>query len=123
LYVNEAGVANSEGSMALTASRDWTLAGVTELSLWFQGSAGNVAEPLYVAVSSATGAPAIVANDDARAATVRTWTQWRIPLQTFADQGINLSSVNKIAIGLGDKSGKTAPGGSGTMYFDDIRLY
>ncbi|MEJ2701738.1 MAG: LamG domain-containing protein [Sedimentisphaerales bacterium] len=123
LYVNEDGVANSEASMTLTAPRDWTQAGVTELSLWFQGSAGNAAEPLYAAISNATGAPAIVANDDPHAATVRTWTQWRIPLQAFADQGIDLSNVNEIAIGLGDKSGKTAPGGSGTTYFDDIRLY
>ncbi|MHC4323658.1 MAG: LamG domain-containing protein [Planctomycetota bacterium] len=38
------------------------------------------------------------------------------------DQGINLSDVNSIAIGLGDRN-NPQPGGSGTMYFDDIRLY
>jgi hypothetical protein len=43
-------------------------------------------------------------------------------LQTFADKGINLSSVEKFAIALGTKGDATAAGGSGTMYFDDIRL-
>jgi len=31
--------------------------------------------------------------------------------------------VDKIAIGLGTRGNTTVPGGSGTMYFDDIRLY
>ncbi len=123
LYVNEAGVTNSEAAMTLTAPRDWTQAGVAELSLWFRGALSNAAEPLYVAVSNAAGSPAVVANDDSSAATISSWTQWRIPLQAFADQGINLANVNSLAIGLGSKSGITSAGGSGTIYIDDIRLY
>ena len=123
LYVNEAGVTNSEASMTLTAPRDWTLAGVSELALWFKGRSSNAAEPLYVAISNSAGAPAVVANNDPGAAAGLTWTQWRIPLQDFADQGINLSNVDKIAIGLGTKAGTAAPGGSGTVFIDDIRLY
>ena len=87
------------------------------------GITSNAAEPLYVAVSNASGAPAIVAHDDPSAATIDTWTEWVIPLQALADQGINLTNVDKIAIGLGSKSGMTGPGGSGTIYIDDIRLY
>jgi hypothetical protein len=83
----------------------------------------NAAEPLYVAISNAGGAPAIVAHEDPMAATIDTWTQWVIPLQDFADQGINLSYVDKIAIGLGTTGDPAASGGSGTMYIDDIRLY
>jgi len=44
-------------------------------------------------------------------------------LETFADKGINLTNVDKIAISLGTKSGAAASGGLDTMYFDDIRLY
>ena len=87
------------------------------------GIASNAAEPLYVAVSNASGNPAVVANEDPLAATIDTWTEWRIPLQAFADQGINLTKVDRIAIGLGAKAGVVTSGGSGTMYFDDIRLY
>ena len=122
LYANETGVTNSEATMTLTETRDWTAAGVTELSLWFRGDSGNAAEPLYAALSNSTGAPAIVANEDANAATIRSWKQWSISLQAFADQGINLADVDKIAVGLGDKAGMVSSGGSGTLYVDDIRL-
>ncbi|MFH1719450.1 MAG: hypothetical protein ABIF19_19025, partial [Planctomycetota bacterium] len=50
------------------------------------------------------------------------WTQWRIDLQQFADQGINLSDVDSISIGVGDKN-NPGIGGSGEMFFDDIGLY
>ena len=123
MYVNEAGVTNSEGAKTLTAPRDWTAAGVAELSLWFRGDSANAAEPLYAAVSNATGAPGVVGCDDPDAATASIWTEWRVPLQVFTDQGIDLTNVDKIAIGLGSKSGMAASGGSGTVYIDDIRLY
>ena len=123
LYVNEAGVTNSEALLTLTAPRDWTMGGVEELSLWSRGDSANVAEPLYVAISNSAGSPAVVANDDPGAAINNVWTEWRIPLQAIADQGINLTNVDKIAVGLGSKSGLAAPGGSGTIYIDDIRLY
>jgi len=123
LYANEAGVTNSEAALTLTTPRDWTTAGVGELSLWFRGDSANAAEPLYLAISNSGGAPAIVANDDSEAALARGWEEWRVPLQAFADQGINLTDVDKIAIGLGSKSGMAVVGGSGMMYIDDIRLH
>ena len=123
LYTNEAGVTNSEASLTLTALRDWTEDGVTELSLWFRGNVSNAADPLYVAVSNTAGVPAVVAHDDPGAARKGGWIQWTIPLQAFADQGITLNNVDKVAVGLGSKSGMTSSGGSGTMYFDDLRLY
>ncbi|MFC1637359.1 hypothetical protein ACFL5Z_21270, partial [Planctomycetota bacterium] len=122
LYDNTAPVSNSEAVLTLTDTRDWTEEGVGELSLWFRGNATNGADPLYVAVSNAAGAPAIVANEDTAAAQVRTWKQWVIPLQAIADQGINLTNVDKIAIGLGSKGG-VAVGGTGTLFIDDIALY
>jgi len=87
------------------------------------GISSNDAEPLYVAVSNSAGAPVVVVNDDPAAAQINTWTEWVIPLQTFADQGIVLTNVDRIAIGLGTKGNMTIPGGSGKMYFDDIRIY
>jgi hypothetical protein len=86
------------------------------------GIISNAPEPLYVAVSNSAGNPAVVVHEDPAATTIDAWTEWVIPLQTFADQGINLSNVDRIAIGLGTKDNMTVPGGSGKMYFDDIRL-
>jgi len=87
------------------------------------GIESNAVEPLYVAVSNSADMPAVVVHDDPAAATMNTWTEWVIPLQAFAEQGVNLSNVNRIAVGIGTKGNMTIPGGSGTMYFDDIRLY
>ena len=114
----------SEVELTLPAGeRDWTAEGVGELSLWFRGESENVAEPLYVAIVNAGGTPAVMVHDDSAAAATDTWAEWVIPLQAFADQGIILTNVDRIAIGLGDKGNMTIPGGSGKMYFDDIRLY
>ena len=87
------------------------------------GIESNTAEPLYVALSNNVGVPAVVIHEDANAATIDTWTEWIIPLQAFADQGIVLTDVDRIAIGLGTQANVTITGGSGKMYIDDIRLY
>ena len=87
------------------------------------GIASNDAEQLYVAVSNSAGAPAVVVHDDPAAANIDTWTEWVIPLQAFADQGVSLTNIDRIAIGLGTQGNMTIPGGSGKMFIDDIRLY
>jgi hypothetical protein len=86
------------------------------------GIASNAPETLYVAVSNSAGTPAVVYHDDPAAAQIDTWTEWVIPLQTLTDQGINLTNIDRIAIGLGTRGNTTIPGGSGKMFFDDIRL-
>lgn len=118
------GYANySETALTLSEARDWTEEGVGELSLWFQGDPANSAEPLYFAVANATGGYAVVYHDDPDATLADSWMQWVIPLQAFRDKGINLANVAKIAVGVGTRGNTTTPGGAGTMYFDDIRLY
>ncbi len=87
------------------------------------GIVTNETEPLYLAISNTAGNPVVVTHDDQAAANIDAWTEWIIPLQTLADQGLNLSNVDKIAIGLGTRGNMTVPGGKGKMYFDDIRLY
>jgi len=108
----------SEVEKTLTYQRDWTEKGVGVLSLWFYGVASNAAEPMYVALNG----NAVVTHDNPNATQIEAWTEWTIDLQAFADQGVNLSNVNTIALGLGNKKNPVG-GGSGTMYFDDIRLY
>jgi hypothetical protein len=108
----------SEVEKTLTYPRDWTENGVSTLTIWFRGISANAAETLYVALNGS----AVVSHDNPNAAQIGTWTEWTIDLQMFADQGVNLANVNTIALGLGNKKNPVA-GGSGTMYFDDIRLY
>jgi hypothetical protein len=87
------------------------------------GMRANVPEPMYVSVTNSTGTPVVVYHDDPNATVIDTWTEWIIPLQIFADQGIDLTDVDRIAIGIGTEGNMTIPGGSGKMFFDDIRLY
>ncbi|MFC1634734.1 hypothetical protein ACFL5Z_07815 [Planctomycetota bacterium] len=124
MYDNAAGAAAySEATLTLSYPRDWTENDVSALVIWFRGRSDNAAEPLYATVANSGGIPAIVAYDDVNAAQIRDWTKWVVPLQALADQGIDLTNVDKIAVGLGNKGGTTTAGGTGTTYFDDIALY
>ncbi|MCP4263229.1 MAG: LamG domain-containing protein [Planctomycetes bacterium] len=107
-------VGKSEATYVLTSNRDWTVNGVNKLTIWYRGNSSNTAETMYVMLNSSAG----VDNDNPDAALVNSWTQWNIDLQAFADQGVNLSNVTSITLGL-----RSVTGGTGMMYFDDIRLH
>jgi hypothetical protein len=111
-------VGKSEATLTLASNRDWTVKGVDTLTIWYIGSAANAAETMYVVLNGSAEAT----NDNPDAALATTWTEWIVPLQTFADQSVNLANVTSITLGLGNRSNPTA-GGAGMMYYDDIRLY
>jgi len=117
-YIYDNSVGNSEATHTLTYPRDWTENGVITLTIWFRGISDNAPETLYVVLNGS----AVVSHDNPNAAQIDKWTEWVIPLQAFADQGVNLANVNTIGLGFGNRSNPQA-GGSGKMYFDDIRLY
>jgi hypothetical protein len=112
-YDNSA-ASKSEATLSLTLNHDWTVNNVDTLTIWFRGNSANATETLYVILNGS----ARIDNDDPDVATTTSWTPWNIPLQVFADQGVNLTNVNSITLGL-----SSVTGGTGTMYFDDIRLY
>jgi hypothetical protein len=115
---NKQGYANySEAELTLVYPRDWTQNDVNTLTLWFRGNKNNAAERMYIALNGS----AVVYHVDPKASQISIWTGWNTSLKAFADQGVNLTNVNTIAIGFGNKASPGA-GGSGKMYFDDIRL-
>ncbi|MHC4594475.1 MAG: hypothetical protein ACYS19_05960 [Planctomycetota bacterium] len=83
------------------------------------GIISNTAEPMYVVLND----NAVIYHDNPDAPLTGEWTEWRIDLQAFANQGVDMAGVNSIGIGIGTKGNTTTSGGSGMMYFDDIRLY
>jgi len=91
--------------------------------MWFRGDLANAAEPLYVAVTDMSGTAVVQVHDNPNATQAGSWQEWVIPLQALADQGIDLTHVDQITIGVGSRGNTMVPGGSGKMYFDDIRLY
>jgi hypothetical protein len=108
-------VGKSEATLTLSSGRDWTSEGVNTLVIWYIGDPANAPETMYVVLNGTAG----VDNPDTNAAQAVDWTEWRISLQDF---GINLTNVNTITIGFGNRTNPVA-GGSGTVFFDDIRLY
>jgi hypothetical protein len=114
MYYDNSAAAKSEATLSLTSNRDWTVNGVETMTIWFRGDSGNAAEQMYVVLNGT----ARVDCDIPDAATVMRWTPWNIPLSSFSDLGVNLTSVNSVTLGMANVTG-----GTGTMYFDDIRLH
>ncbi|MFB0525286.1 MAG: hypothetical protein ACETVZ_07070 [Phycisphaerae bacterium] len=81
------------------------------------GIMSNEIEPMYAAVNGK-----VIYNEDPNAVLINQWTEWSIPLMKFTDLGVNLTGVNSLSIGFGNR-GSTQAGGEGTIYIDDIRLY
>jgi len=116
-YFYDNNLKTSEATLTLVHPRDWTTEGVTKLSLWFRGASDNAAERMFVALNGT----AVVYHDDASVTQMGGWNNWIIDLTRFADQGVDVTNVNTITIGFGTKNSPAA-GGTGSMYFDDIRL-
>jgi N-acetylneuraminic acid mutarotase len=115
----------SETTLTLSSMRDWTENGVRTLSIWFACDwdwrtdlPTNEAELMYVVIND----DAVVYHNNPDVAIIYGWTEWRIDLQEFVDQGVDLTNVHTIGIGFGDRN-NPQPGGKGLMSFDDIRLY
>jgi hypothetical protein len=113
-YFYDNNLKTSEATLTLVYPRDWTAEGVAKLSLWFRGASGNAADRMFVALGNA-----VVYHDDPAATQIAGWNEWVIDLTEFA--GVDLTNVSTITIGFGTKNSPAA-GGTGTMYFDDIRL-
>jgi hypothetical protein len=114
-YDNAVGI--SEATKTLVYPRDWTVGGANTLTLWFIGSPDNAPEQMFVALNETV----VVNHDNPEAAQIATWTPWHIPLQAFADQGVDLTDVDAITLGFGNKADPQA-GGAGRVLFDDIAL-
>jgi len=124
-YINDGSTGKalySEAQREWAVPQDWTRKGVKALTLWFNGDAANSAERLYVGVQDSLGTRKDVPHENPSAVLLDDWEEWNIDLQEFANAGVNLASVKTMYIGVGNR---LAPqmGGTGTLYFDDIRLY
>jgi regulation of enolase protein 1 (concanavalin A-like superfamily) len=84
------------------------------------GVESNIGEQLYAVLQDDTGNSVIVNYLDPAATNITIWTPWSIPFSTFT--GVNLQSITKLTIGVGDRA-STQPNGAGDLYIDDIRLY
>jgi len=93
------------------------------LSLWVRGQSGNAEETLFVEVEDSAGHVALLRYEGAPNPVAGTsWIEWRVDLADVSAAGVNLSSVKKLRIGVGDPAGIQI-GSTGIVYVDDISLH
>ncbi len=100
-----------------------TISGTGSEQPWSAQDVGiqiNDPQPLYVYLNG--NANASIYYDDPNASLISQWTEWNIPLQSFADNGVDLTNVDSLGIGVGNRDNQQ-PAGEGRIYIDDIRLY
>jgi hypothetical protein len=106
---------------------DWTRNGAAALTLYFYGEPSNSLESIYVALADQAGHfQQVMFNGDPNEIRSSYRCEWNIDLTNF--NNINLAHIKQFYIGIGNRAnaGKGAggiPSGTGTLWFDDIRLY
>ena len=79
----------------------------------------NDRDDLYLVVEDSGGRSKVMVYPDA--VLLSDWTQWKIPLSEFTDAGVNVATVKKMYIGVGNRTAP-APSGTGVITIDDIRV-
>jgi hypothetical protein len=111
----------SEADRTWPTMQDWTTDGADTLTLYFRGELSNASEQLYVGIEDSAGRIAVAVHPDAEAALATEWKKWHIALGEVQAAGVDVAAVKKMLIGVGDRQ-NPKPGGTGTIYIDDIRL-
>jgi hypothetical protein len=86
-----------------------------------QPTTGNSPATIYLVVQDSAARSKMVSYPDPVAAATGVWQAWNIPLSEIRSSGVDLASIKKLVIGVGDRSAPKA-GSAGKLYIDDIRL-
>jgi hypothetical protein len=111
----------SQADRTWAKPQDWTVNGIQTLTLYFRGDPANTGAALYVVLEDSAGRTGTSIHPDAAALLATTWQQWDIPLSTFSSAGVNLRVIKRLSLGVGNPKAP-APGGTGRVYIDDIRV-
>ncbi len=106
----------ARAELRLSPPQNWAETGAGALSLWFYGDSINGVTPMSVVINGGS----TVYHENPEATRIEAWTEWIIELKEFT--GADLASVSSIAICFGDPNNLRA-GGTGLVFFDNIRLY
>jgi len=120
LYYDNTDAGISEAVRTWAEPQDWTVNGFNALKLFVQGKEDNGADRLYVKVEDSAGNIATVPYSDTSIVTTAEWTEWVIPHGDLTAANVNMASVTKMTVGVGDQSNPTQA--AGLLYIDDIRI-
>jgi len=79
----------------------------------------NARADLYLALTDDAGHTGIVKHPDPEAVLQDTWQPWPVSLADFSSAGVDLTAVETMSIGVGDRTNPT-PDGAGRIFIDDI---
>jgi hypothetical protein len=117
-YSNLAAIVVSEAERTWDTAQDWTVHGLTTLTLNVRGRAENNPMRLYLTVKDSAGRSATVVNPNANVVTTAAWQEWSIPFTALTP--VDLTQVSTLVIGLGNRTSPVS--GTGLIYVDDIRV-
>jgi hypothetical protein len=126
IYIGLVVCSNNTGRTCTAVLSNVTVEGGTgpwqSQDIGITSNVAGAADQLYVAVEDSMGTVKAIEHEDANAVLLGSWQEWNIDLKEFANAGVNLAGIKKMYLGVGNR---TAPqtGGTGTLFFDDIRLY
>jgi internalin A len=101
--------------------QDWTVNGMDTFELYFRGASDNEPGQLYLTIEDDDGQIAVMTNPDPNAVFTEQWQQWSIPLADLIADGLDVTVIQKLSIGVGDPD-NPQPDGIGIIYIDDIRV-
>jgi hypothetical protein len=108
----------------LEIGSDWDRNGVKALTLYFYGDPNNDAnatEQMYVALEDDVNAAVVYYDGNSNDVREPNWHEWNIRLIDFTN--VDLNNVKKVYVGFGSRDNYSTPGGSGLVFFDELRLY
>ncbi|MCH8119554.1 MAG: hypothetical protein IIC00_07490 [Planctomycetes bacterium] len=113
----------TEATRTFNSPQDWTAQGVQALSLSFVGERENMEHLMYLKLEDAAGNSFKAEHPYTHACQSDIWRQWTVALEQFSNGGVDLSSVKKITIGLGDGTSSAQVGeDKDHIYIDQIQL-
>ncbi|MCX5647300.1 MAG: hypothetical protein NTZ17_21855 [Phycisphaerae bacterium] len=115
----------TEATRTFDTPQDWTVAGADMLSFTFRGKKDNVEQPLYLRVEDAAGKQATITHPATYAVQSETWRSWDVALSEISKAGVDLKTVTKLTIGVGngkDSGQAKATNDVDTLYVDSVRL-
>jgi internalin A len=122
LYYKNADEPNySQADRVWPAPQDWTLNSMDTFELYFRGASDNGSGRLYLSIEDDIGHVSLINHPNPDAVVATEWQRWSIPLVDLMADGIDVTAIRELHIGVGDLD-NPQPGGIGIIYVDDIRV-
>jgi len=113
----------TEAKRTFAEAQDWTVANPEALTVAFRGRKDNIEQQVFLRIEDAAGNQATVDHPYTYATQSEPWRSWRIDIAEITGAGVDLSTIAKITIGVGNGTESGQAGDSRDMlYIDNIGL-